>query len=338
MEVCPNCFLDKEIKGYIISSTNTGKCGVCNSTNVSLTPLIELLDFFQELIDNFRISKNGKPLKLKIQEDWNFFYSHNIANKILNEILPQLSTDINNAEVKVDYAEDIIESYMYWETLKEELKWSKRFISNIDYLEELGWDGFFDTQFELKPTDNLFRARVHHQSGLEAFNTNEMMSPKPQQVSGGRANPLGIPYLYLCDNPETVLYEVRASYLDELSVAMFQLKDEFTSIKIVDFTEDTPIFQPNHINKTIKASQLRKRISRDLSKPMRRYDTEIEYIPTQFICEYINVITGASGIRFSSSLHLVGKNIVIFDQTLMHCKEVKLRKVNSVDLKSIELK
>jgi len=338
MEVCPNCFADKELKGFILSSKKSGDCKICDSGNVHLMDINELLDFFQELIDNFHITKNGESLKSKIQGYWSFFTSHGIAAKILNEILPNLSTSISNSEDLVDYNEDIVENFMHWETLKEELKWSKRFISNIDYLEELGWDSFFNTQFELKPTDDLFRARVHHQSGLMAFSKDEMMCPKPQLVSGGRANPLGIPYLYLSDNPETVLYEVRASYLDELSVARFQLKEELNSIKIVDFTEDTPLFQPTRINETIKASLLRKMISRDLSKPMRRYDTEIEYIPTQFICEFINIFTGASGIRFNSSIHLSGKNIVIFDQKLMQCKEVKLKKVNNMNLTAIEHK
>lgn len=337
MEVCPNCFADKELKGFIITSTIIGTCKVCDSSNVPLMDITELLDFFQELIDNFLTSDKGESLKAKIQGNWSFFASHSTATKILNEVLPKLSTDILSSEDLVDYTNDIAENYMYWEVLKEELKWSKRFLSNIGYLEELGWDGFFNTQYELKLGDELFRARVHHQSGLPSYKSNEMMCPEPHLVGGGRANSLGIPYLYLSDNPETVLYEVRASYLDELSIATFHLKEECAPVKIVDFTEDTPLFQPTKIKETIKARLLREMISRDLSKPMRRYDSEIEYIPTQFICEYIKVYTGASGIRFSSSLHPTGKNVVMFDQELMRCKEVVLKKVIRLNLKAIEI-
>jgi len=339
MEVCPNCFADKELKGFIISSTNIGVCKVCDSSNVPLMDITELLDFFQELIDNFRAVDKGESLKSIIQGDWSLFASHSTATKILNDILPRLSTDISSSDNLVDYTEDIVENYSHWETLKEELKWSRRFLLNIEYLtDDLFWDKFFNTQYQLKPSDELFRARVHHKSGLQAYSTDEMMCPEPHMAGGGRANPLGIPYLYLSDNPETVLYEVRASYLDELSIGSFHLKEEYTSVKIVDFTEDTPIFQPTKINETIKARKLRERISRDLSKPMRRYDSEIEYIPTQFICEFIRVFTGASGIRFSSSLHPSGKNVVMFDQKLMQCKAVELKKVNSLNLKAIELK
>lgn len=334
MEVCENCFADKELKGFIYSRKQIGDCEICGSKKVSLINVNELLDFFQELIDNFIKSEKGKSLKSKIQGTWSFFSTHEIASKILNEVLPELTTEILKAEDLVDYTSDIIDNHLHWEVLKDELKWSRRFLSDISYLEDLGWDGFFNTQFELKSEDKLYRARVHHKSGLTAYNKYEMMCPKANIVGGGRANPLGIPYLYLSDNSETVLYEVRASYLDELSVATFNLKIEETSIKIVDFTEDSSLFQPTMVNETIKAHLLREKISRDLSKPMRRYDTEIEYIPTQFICEFIKVYTGASGIRFRSSLHPSGNNIVIFNQDLMECVDVKLEKITTLRLKS----
>jgi hypothetical protein len=83
---------------------------------------------------------------------------------------------------------------------------------------------------------------------------------------------------------------------------------------------------------------LRDRISIDLSKPMRRYDSEIEYIPTQFICEFIKVYTGAGGIRFRSSLHPEGKNIVLFDDNKVTCVTVEKIKIQSLKLKGIALK
>jgi hypothetical protein len=337
MKVCPNCFDDQEIRGFISSSKEIGKCDVCNSEKVSLLDVEEFLDFFQELVENFQKADSGVSLDVIIQENWTFFASNTIASLILNDILPKLSTNISNSEDMVDYIDDIKENFAHWETLKEELKWSRRYLLNIEYLtDELRWDAFFNIQYELKSNIELFRARVHPQSNLQSFKSNNMMCPEPLNTGGGRANPMGIPYLYLCDNPETVLYEVRAAYLDELSIGSFYLKEEFPFVKIVDFTEDTSLFQPTKINETIKAKLLRDVISQDLSKPMRRYDTEIEYIPTQFICEFIKVFTGASGIRFRSSLHPSGKNIVIFDQKIMECKKVVLKKVINMNLNAKE--
>jgi hypothetical protein len=340
MNVCASCFSDRELKGFISSAPEIGNCAVCESKNQPLLDVSELFDFFQELVDNFKVDENGMTLSSKIQSNWSFFSSHGSANKILNYVLPKLQTEINSSNINVEYTDDIIENYNHWEILKEELKWKNRYVINIERLEELGWDGFFNTQFKLKKETPLFRARLHHQSGSEVFKPKDMYCPEKESANGGRANPSGIPFLYLSDNPETILYEVRASYLDELSVGTFELKPEFESIKLVDFTEDTCLFQPNSssINKTMKAKLLRQKISSDLSKPMRRYDSELEYIPTQFICEFIKVFTGAFGIRFNSSLHPKGNNVVLFDQNLMTCISVKKVKINTVNLLVIEIK
>lgn len=339
MKVCVNCFSDKELRGFISSSTDIGDCGICNSKNQSQIDVSELFDFFQELLDNFKISENGTPLNSLIQSHWGFFCSNDVAAKILDFVLPNVLTEISSSNINVDYTDEIIENYNHWEVLKEELKWKNRFVINIERLVELGWDGFFNTQFKLSNDVELFRARLHHQSGLLVYNPGDMTCPPKESANGGRANPLGIPYLYLSDNQETVLYEVRASFLDELSVGTFQLKPDIDSIKLVDFTEDTSLFQPNSnsINKTIKGKLLRQKISSDLSKPMRRYDSELEYIPTQFICEFIKVFTGALGIRFSSSLHPKGNNIVLFDQSIMTCKTVQKVKIDSINLHGLEI-
>lgn len=340
MKICASCFSEKELIAFISSSANFGDCEVCDSKNQPLLDVSELFDFFRELLDNFKVCENGMPLSSKIQSDWSFFSSLDVANKILNFVLPNALTAITSSNVNVDYTDDIIENYNHWEVLKEELKWKNRFVINIERLQDLGWDGFFNTQFKLNKDVELFRARLHHQSGLEVYEPKAMTCPPKESASGGRANPSGIPFLYLSDKPETVLYEVRASYLDELSVGTFQLNPEIDSIWIVDFTEDISLFQPNSgsINKTIKGKLLRQKISNDLSKPMRRYDSELEYIPTQFICEFIKVFTGAAGIRFNSSLHPNGNNIVLFDQEIMICTASKMVKINAVNLQGMEMK
>ena len=84
MKVCVNCFSDRELKGFISSSSASGDCSVCESKNQPLLNVSELFDFFQELVDNFKIDKNGMPLSSKIQSNWSFFSSHGTANKILN--------------------------------------------------------------------------------------------------------------------------------------------------------------------------------------------------------------------------------------------------------------
>lgn len=333
MIVCSNCFVDPELKGFIISFNSKGNCAFCGKENEYVVDIKELLDFFQELFDNFTTTDRGPSLPELLQVEWRVFSSLEISKNILDQVIAQIDTNISGSSVPVNYNDDIVENFSHWIDLKIDLKWSRRYISDIGLLEEYGWDGFFNTQFQLDSSVDLFRARVHHESGLPPYLEKELKCPKKEKTMGGRANPLGIPYLYLCDNPDTVLYEVRASYLDEISIGRFKVSEKIPPLKIVDFTEETSLFRPEgNINEIIKAKLLREIISRDLSKPMRRYDSEIEYIPTQFICEFIRVFTGAMGIRFRSSLHSNGKNIVIFDQELMECVGVELKRVDNLNL------
>ena len=160
-----------------------------------------------------------------------------------------------------------------------------------------------------------------------------MLCPPRHLSTAGRANPSGIPFLYLSDNKETILYEIRASYLDEVSIATFTLKDNLDKlIYISDFTEIPTIFHPSRVNEKIKSTLLKQKISIDLSKPMRRYDSELDYIPTQFICEFIKIYTGVQGIKFRSSLHNIGNNLVIFDQNLVQCNLIEKVKVKKVKI------
>ena len=141
-----------------------------------------------------------------------------------------------------------------------------------------------------------------------------------------RRNPL-----FLSDDPETILYEIRAAYLDEVSIGTFEVKNNLSEpVLIADFTESSTIFHPSRIGDKIKSTLLKQKISADLYKPMRRYDSELEYIPTQFICEFIKIYTGVNGIKFRSSLHTAGNNFVIFDQDLVACTQVNQVKVQRV--------
>lgn len=337
--VCKCCFSDKELSGFILSQGNLGNCDYCQSKNVQIIPVQELFDFFKELFDNFKISAHGKGFLSLLQENWDFFSSVQSGHKILNDILNKLESPISNADIKVDFSDEILDNINHWFKLKEQLKWGNRYITDIRYLtdEELGWDGFFESKTIIDESEEFFRARLHKNENENVYNFNEMLCPPKERSTAGRANPIGIPYLYLSDNAETILYEIRASYLDEISVATFSKNKNIESKLIIsDFTEKPSLYFPNAVNKRIKSRLLKKIISIDLSQPMRRYDSELDYIPTQFICEFIKVYTNVQGIKFKSSLH-EGNNLVIFDQNAMICKNVKKVRISKVKIDSIDL-
>lgn len=164
-----------------------------------------------------------------------------------------------------------------------------------------------------------------------------MGCPPKERASAGRANPLGIPYLYLCNKIETTSYEVQAIYLDRISIGKFKV---LRDLNIVDFSNHINLFYTYSSTEsnislidTVKRKILFDKISADLSKPLRRFDTEIEYVPTQLICEYCKQ-NGADGIRFNSSLHQGGTNVVLFNSSDATCISVLSREIKNVKIES----
>ena len=159
-----------------------------------------------------------------------------------------------------------------------------------------------------------------------------MGCPPARITPAGRANPLGIPYLYLCQEEETCYYEVRAIYLDRLSIGTFNVTKE---LKILDFTRKMSLYVANTMSSNLATEiskfKLIQRISNDLSKPLRRFDTELEYVPTQLICEFCK-LNEIDGIRFNSSLHVGGVNIVLFDSSSAECVSVKKVEIKHVTI------
>jgi hypothetical protein len=301
------------------------------------------MDFFSEFLSVFKYNEKGSPLIYVVQHDWSMFISVESTYKILSAVLltikPRFQLD-NDSIIPIDlnigvsYVDEIVQSVSYWEKLKEDLKWKRRFLTDIDDMIELGWDASFDVFSEIHSNTSLYRSRINLESQLQPFKSSEMGSPPDKSTSAGRANPQGIPYLYLSKSLETTLYEIRATFLDNISIGVFRVIDD-TYLKLVDFTSrQSPFNSMGNILNFTKGRLIRNAISRELSKPLRRYDSELEYIPTQFICEFIRYITGADGLQFYSSLDETGVNIVLFNQEKINCIDVELHQINKVEIKS----
>lgn len=337
MKICINCFNDIEIIQYIQTNfTIEGECDYCHDgLHSKLIDINELLDFFAEFISIFQISPTGVPLFDLIQNDWNLFSNNAGSRLLLDDILTSLDAPFHEANTLVSYTNEIIECVAYWEELKEKIKWENRFLTNIDKLEELHWHHLFNRTVLLSEDELLYRARLHYDDNQAVFDTGHMGCPERSKTNAGRANPQGIPYLYLSRTAETTLYEIRATYLDELSVGTFKVNAD-SEIILVDFTESVSAFYQGEesISELTKSMLLKRAISADLSKPIRRYDSVLEYIPTQFICEYIKYLYSADGIIFDSSLHQGGKNIVLFNQQKVECTIVQKYRTTMVAIQS----
>lgn len=333
-----HCFQDQELKAFCGSKSHTiGHCSFTGHADVPVLELTELESFFTGILQLFEEDTSQEALTLieVLERDWNLFCSKEIGTKVLNEVCNRGQSGLLNPEDKAQYATAVRKVCDPWDRLKSELKWEKRFHFNIDEIVDHEWDRLFSLVHSLESDAQYYRGRLHKQEQEHPYPKCEMGAPPKDKATAGRANVNGIPVLYLCDDIETVPYEVRATYLDDISIGTFQQREPTVVINIIDFTRLRSLYSSdaNLDPKTIvQYKLLTELISKDLSKPLRRYDSELEYIPTQFICEFIKLMSGAKGIRFESSLHPEYTNLVIFEPELMECISVEHKLVDRIEI------
>ena len=184
----------------------------------------------------------------------------------------------------------------------------------------------------------LYRSRIcDEESYLKGYSNKKMGVPPVPLTTAGRTNSEGIQCLYLASDEETTFHEVRARDNDHVSVGEFcQIKD----LKIVDlslFDKIGPFSIPDFDMTwfAINIDIIRK-IGNEVAMPMRRFDRALDYVPTQYICDYVKHL-GYDGIRYKSTLVEGGINYAIFDEKKFDCVGVKVVHIGNIHYEWKEL-
>lgn len=165
----------------------------------------------------------------------------------------------------------------------------------------------------------------------------EMGAPPAEKASAGRANPVGIPYLYLAYSRQTCLYEARATTLSKLAVARFRPIRQLSVLNLADIEPPDffSLFEVESIDAQVSRAAYHRYLTAlgdELRKPIRSSDRLTDYIPTQYLCEMAKSI-GLDGVLYSSSLDPAGRNLVLFDVESCECvAEPEVIEVTAVEL------
>lgn len=140
----------------------------------------------------------------------------------------------------------------------------------------------------------------------------ERMYALPNRAKDGRANPKGIPYLYLSTKRKTALSEVRPWIGSIVTLALFKTIHE---LKIIDCSihgnTKTPYLLGDEPSPEKREEFVWKHIDNAFSRPVEQSDDSADYIPTQIIAEIFKN-KGMDGLFYKSNLG-TGLNIVLFD-------------------------
>lgn len=161
------------------------------------------------------------------------------------------------------------------------------------------------------------------------------MKPILYSAPEGRANPKGIPYLYLATDEKTAMSEVRPWKGSSISVGVFEVIQDLNIVECADFSEFP---KQNNAFITTKGLTIDKRkklkVWRDIdnafSVPVNTSDQTSDYVPTQVIAEFFKS-KGFDGIAHKSSLSS-GANVVLFNLKMADLIWCTLYEVTDIDI------
>lgn len=352
MRIGVNCFCDKEIISIIESLDCIGECDITGDVDVYVydtngTASTDIPSVLSGILDVYSVESDlpsGFPdSELKeidevFEKDWHIF---SIARRYIKTIIQEICKDYYPLDSPI-YREKVgimnlcDSAFMKRECLMGESTWEKFVISikqiNRFHSNHLNLDLFKEVCDSLslkidKGNNSFYRGRISDEVG---FPKEMMGAPRPEYASSGRANSQGISCLYMAGDEITTLHELRARDLDYITIGKFCAKQDLQIVDLSSLDTLSPFTGVFEYDWFAINLPILKKISSEIAKPLRRQDSEIDYLPTQYIADFVKS-NGYAGICYASTLNTVGINYAIFEPKKFECIDVKLIQVTSLD-------
>ena len=139
--------------------------------------------------------------------------------------------------------------------------------------------------------------------------------------------------LYLATTPKTAISEIRPHTGELVSVAEFENPNNF---KFVDLRNPLHTVSPFLLSDESEIAALRGdvgflvNLGNELTRPVLPHAAAIDYIPSQYLCEFIKKF-GYHGVLYSSSVG-EGINLALFDPSTAAALSVVCYQVTSVSV------
>jgi hypothetical protein len=228
-------------------------------------------------------------------------------------------------------------NYKDWEDFCGYLIGENRYILNDKYkklIEEIlklakGREHSLDAGEKLWRARTAKRPRINTDGEIisESYTKEEMSIPSKEKTTTGRANPEGIPYLYLAETLQTAIAEIKPYIGDKITVALFNLKSK---IKVVDIRKGAPSLLEAITTKDESSfDNIWFAIKMYFLLPVRPDET-MNYIPTQYITELFKN-NAYDGLIFDSVQKKDTFNLVLFDSSKVEIVRMEERIIEEIE-------
>jgi len=337
MRCCSNCFdsdyLQKQIE---VRSDDKGNCSFCPTQKTTLIEPSKLEGEFHSIVGLYKKDDgSSQSLVSLLKRDWGLFsgLEEAQAKSVLQYIFGDRSKNFEGYSSILSSSEYL--DHKNWDEFKKEIKHENRFFPE-SFPEHEKLANLLDHLAVIQEPTHLYRARIVH-SGDRAYNIDQMGPPPPNVASGGRANPFGVSYLYVATTEHTAISEVRPHQNDLVSVAKFSLREE---LLIIDLRNPRKTICPFHYGEEelkgiYRGLELLSKLSEELTKPVNPNVAHLEYVSSQYLCEFIKS-KGFAGVVYRSSLGY-GDNYAIFNSSRLEGESVSLYRVSDIKVVSERL-
>jgi len=203
-----------------------------------------------------------------------------------------------------------------WPKLKHELMHVNRFFPRTNVALHNLTNSIWQLTLSPKEHESLwYRCRL--MSGDTTIGNEDMGAPPKEYATPGRANPVGIPYLYLASDATTAISECRPHTGEKACVAKFTV--DLTSLKLADLRSPRGAISPflpeseEAVADLLQELAFLERLGEDLTMPVLPQSAATDYLSTQYFCELIK--NGSfDGVVYRSSVG-EGVNMALFDPT-----------------------
>lgn len=353
MQIGLECFRDKHLYSMVASKPRYGKCEIYEMDNCIVYDTDKdhyLEQYLEEVIDVFSVSKNLKVSDSDERVDYlrgflNKWMLFTIDEEDIQKIITQICSQKYRSEPELFEEKVTIRELhsiddMERISILKTYNWED-FCYNIKHVNRFHSQQFNNFQFEKllanmvvdipKKSLTLYRARIcDEETYVDGYSIHEMGAPPVKCATAGRTNSEGIQCLYLASDEETTFHEVRARDNDHVTVGEFIPKRTLRIVDLSLFDEIGPFAIPDFDMTWFAINiEIIRKIGREIAKPIRRFDSSLDYIPTQYVCDYIKHL-GYDGIKYKSTLSNDGINYAVFNQKSFDCVKVKVVKIKKI--------
>ncbi len=351
---CSDCFENQSVKDYIINN-GVGKnyCDFCDDHKKHCIEPKELTELFSPLVNLYTRIEEFMPMEImkehegqniaeKLIEDWNPF-----TNDIPDNVESLLSEIFEPYDIYEDEGLDldcwVENSDMFWGAEDEpsnilETSWKefcKELISENRFFPKKSLDLSFLSEIPIltetiKTGSYLFRARKSEKP--IKIPPRKMGMPPTHLTQPGRANPKGIPYLYLASDKSTAIHEVRPETTEFVTIGKFKIIKELRILNLSNPYIYDPFLCGESLFRVITLMSFFRMLGNELSKPIKPKQKDLHYIPTQYLCEFIKH-EGYDGVAYKSHVGS-GQNIALFNNEKVKCTRSN---IYSIKAEAIEI-